>query len=395
MPYNIETNSILPANDLDTVAGRSAWLEIDVGAISNNVRAMQTVVGPDVAVMALVKSNGYGHGLIPAARAMVQGGAAMLGVATVGEGLQLRAAGIPIPILVLGYTPNAAVSAALQNDLTLTIGSLDSARAVSQLALAHGLQANLHLKIDTGMHRLGLLPNEVPHFLQQAANLPALNWQAIYTHFATADELDRPDVEYQLQRFAAVLDQAKSMGWHFPIVHTANSAAALWHPNARFDMVRAGLALYGVTPGPLPLPEGFRPAMAFRTRIVRIVDLPPGSPVSYGGIYTTTGDQRIATIPVGYADGFRRGPAWREVLVRGQRAPVVGRICMDYAMIDVTHIPDVHLGDGVTLLGKQGDAYLGAAEVGSWVETSAYEIVTTVLPLGQRRIVGFQNDYLS
>ncbi len=174
------------------------------------------------------------------------------------------------------------------------------------------------------------------------------------------------------------------MGWRFPILHAANSAAALWHAESRLDLVRAGIALYGVAPGEEPLPAGFRPALAFRTRIVRLADLPSGSPISYGGDYVTVAERRIATLPVGYADGFRRGPPWREVLVRGLRVPVVGRICMDYAMVDVTDVPGAALGDEVTLLGAQGGAAISAAEVARWLGTSAYEVLATILPRGRR-----------
>ncbi len=248
--------------------------------------------------------------------------------------------------------------------------------------------ATLHLKIDTGMHRLGLLPQQIGAFLQAVRDLRGLVWEGIYTHFATADEPERPELQAQLDQFMIAVAHARRMGWRFPITHAANSAAALWHAGSRLDMVRAGIALYGVAPGDAPLPAGFRPALAFRTRIVRLADLPPGSPVSYGGDYVTPAERRIATIPVGYADGFRRGPPWRAVLVRGRRTPVVGRICMDYAMLDVTAVPGAAVGDEVTLLGPQGDAAISAQEVAGWLGTSAYEVLATILPRGRRWAVG-------
>lgn len=387
MPYDIEMSHRMSIEELDAIAGRSAWAEVDELAIAGNTSALQRIVGEHVAVMGLVKANGYGHGIVAAARAMLRGGASHLGVATVGEGLQLRAAGISAPILVLGISQRPAINAALRANLTLSVSAVETVFEVSQAAQALGCQATVHVKVDTGMHRLGLLPEQVVPFLQAVKDLPNLRWEGIYTHFATADELERLEVKLQHQRFLRVLEQVEELGWRFPIRHAANSAAAIWHPETRFDMVRAGIALYGVTPTELPLPGDFRPALSFHTSIVRIVDLPPGSPISYGGDYVTTAHQRIATLPVGYADGFRRGPPWREVLVRGQRVPVVGRICMDYAMVDVTGVAGVALGDEVTLLGTQGDNTIGAAEVASWLHTSAYEVLVTILPQGRRRVV--------
>jgi alanine racemase len=371
---------------------RPAWVEVDVEAIAENTRRLRQIVGPGVAVLGVVKTDGYGHGALPAARAMLCGGAASLGVATVGEGRRLRAAGIAAPILVLGHTPAEQVAEALRADLALSAGAIETARAAACAARGLGRSARLHLKIDTGMHRLGLLPREVGAFLLAAGDLPGLDWQGIYTHFATADDPERPELSAQLDCFIAVVDDAQRAGWRFPVVHTANSAAALWRPESRLDMVRAGIALYGVAPGDGPLPAGFRPALAFRTRVVRLADLPPGSPVSYGGDYVTDGARRIATIPAGYADGLRRSPPWRAALVRGRRAPIVGRICMDYAMLDVTDVPGAAVGDEVTLLGTQGQETITAEEAAGWLRTNAYEVVATILPRGQRVVVSASDD---
>ncbi len=363
---------------------RPAWVEVDVAAIAENTRLLRRIVGPRVAVMGVVKANGYGHGAALAAQAMLRGGASYLGVAAVGEGLRLRDAGIGAPILVLGHTPPEQVVAALGAGLALSVGALTTAAAASRAARELGRPATLHLKIDTGMHRLGLLPHEAGAFLQAARGLPDIEWEGIYTHFATADEPERTETAAQLERFAGVVGHAHRAGWRFPIVHAANSAAALWHPESCLDMVRSGIALYGIAPGDTPLPDGFRSALSFRTRIARVAGLPPGSPVSYGAEYITPTERRIATIPVGYADGFRRSPPWRAVLVRGRWAPVVGRICMDYAMVDVTEIPGAAIGDEVTLLGAQDTGAISAEEVAGWLGASAYEVVTTILPRGPR-----------
>jgi alanine racemase len=367
---------------------RPAWVEVDAEAIVENTRRLRAIVGPGVGVLGVVKADGYGHGAALAASAMLRGGAAGLGVATAGEGRRLRAAGIAAPILVLGHTPAEQVGAALRADLALSVGAFETARAAACAARSLGRPARLHLKIDSGMHRLGLLPREVGAFLLAASELPGLDWQAIYTHFATADEPERPELSAQLDRFIAVVEEARRAGWSFPIVHAANSAAALWRPETRLGLVRAGIALYGVAPGDMPLPVGFRPALAFRTRVARLADLPPGSPVSYGGDYVTAGERRIATIPAGYADGLRRSPPWRAALVRGRRAPIVGRICMDYAMLDVTDVPGVAMGDEVTLLGAQGQERITAEEVAGWLDTSAYEVLAALLPRGLRGAMG-------
>ena len=363
---------------------RPGWVTVDLAAIVENTRLLRQVVGPHTQVLGIVKADGYGHGAALAARAMLRGGACQLGVSSVGEGLRLRAAGIDAPILVLGYTPPEQVANGLRGSLALSVDAIATARMASQVAGALGRPATLHVKIDTGMHRLGLLPHAVDAFLRAARELPNLDWRGIATHFATADEPARPELHTQLARFNQVVEVARRDGWHFPIVHAANSAAALLCPEARFDMVRAGLALYGLPPSAVPLPAGLRPALSFRTRVARLADLPPGSPISYGADYHTRRASRIATIAAGYADGLRRSPPWREVLIHGRRAPIVGRICMDYAMVDVTGIPGVAVGDEVALLGAQADACIGAAEVAGWLGTSVYEVLATLAPRGPR-----------
>jgi alanine racemase len=315
---------------------------------------------------------------------MVAGGAIGLAAATTGEGRRLRDAGIDAPILVLGYTAPEQVVDALHYDLALTVSAPETLHAAAALGQATGQTLKLHLKIDTGMHRLGMLPHEVMPFLEANRGIEGVCWQGISTHLAVADEPWRPETARQLACFENILAAVRSAGYHFPFVHAANSAGAFCHPQSRYDAVRAGIALYGVAfHEEARLPDGFRPALSFHTRIVRVAALPAGSPVSYGAEYVTPGPRRIATIAVGYADGLRRSPAWREVLVCGMRAPIVGRICMDYAMVDVTHISDAAPGETVTLIGSQGDASISAEEVAHWLGTSAYEALTTIAPRGR------------
>jgi alanine racemase len=361
-----------------------SWVEVDSTAIEHNTRLMRRHVGLDVGVIGVVKADGYGHGAVLAAKAMVAGGAIGLAAATTGEGRRLREAGVDSPILVLGYTAPEQVAEALQHDLALTISAPETLHAAAALGQAAGRALKLHLKIDTGMHRLGLLPHEVMPFLEANRAIGGVIWQGIFTHLAVADEPWRPETARQLTCFEDILAAMRLAGYHFPFVHAANSAGALYHPHARYDAVRAGIALYGAAcHDEARLPSGFRPALSFHTRIVRVATLPVGSSVSYGAEYITPGPRRIATIAAGYADGIRRSPAWREALIHGERAPIVGRICMDYAMVDVTHIPEAETGATVTLLGAQGEAVITVEEVAAWLGTSAYEALTTIAPRGR------------
>lgn len=365
-------------------ACRMSWVEVDSTAIEHNTRLMRRHVGLDVGVIGVVKADGYGHGAVLAAKAMVAGGAIGLAAATTGEGRRLREAGVDSPILVLGYTAPEQVAEALQHDLALTISAPETLHAAAALGQAAGRALKLHLKIDTGMHRLGLLPHEVMPFLEANRAIGGVIWQGIFTHLAVADEPWRPETARQLTCFEDILAAMRLAGYHFPFVHAANSAGALYHPHARYDAVRAGIALYGAAcHDEARLPSGFRPALSFHTRIVRVATLPVGSSVSYGAEYITPGPRRIATIAAGYADGIRRSPAWREALIHGERAPIVGRICMDYAMVDVTHIPEAETGATVTLLGAQGEAVITVEEVAAWLGTSAYEALTTIAPRGR------------
>jgi alanine racemase len=360
---------------------RPTWLRVDLEAIASNLSRVRQIVGDDVSVMAVLKADGYGHGAIRIARTAANNGARMLGVACLSEGIVLRRARIDTPILVLGYTPAWQAREAILNDITATVFDLDTAHAFSRAAGELGRVARVHIKVDTGMGRLGLLPPQVLPFLKDAARLPNLMLEGIFTHFSIADVEDKTYTLWQLDRFRAVLKEAGNEGIRFPIVHAANSAALLTVPRARFNMVRLGIALYGLAPSvDTPLPPGFRPALAFETRIAQVKTLPAGSYVSYGNTYRTPSEHKIAVIPVGYADGFRRAPThWGHVLVRAQRAPIVGRVCMDQTMIDVTHIPNVRQGDLVVLIGRQGGEAITVEQVAEQLGTINYEVISEIL----------------
>jgi len=360
---------------------RPTWVEVDLEAIAFNVRRTREIVGPGVELLTVLKADAYGHGAIRVAHTAVNNGAAYCGVASLNEAVRLREAGIETPILILGYTPAWQARQAVRYGVTIALYDLDVARAFSRAACDLRRVARVHLKVDTGMGRLGLLPEQVVPFVEEMRVLPCLDIEGLFTHFSVADDEDLTYTLEQLRRFRDIVDRVRQIGVAIRLVHCANSAALLRLPESRFDMVRLGLAMYGLRPSPaVALPEGFRSALVWKTTIAQVKTLLPGSYVSYGNTYRTRGKEKIAVIPVGYADGFRRSPYhWREVLVKGQRAPIVGRVCMDQSMIDVSRISNVRLGDEVVLIGGQGSDRITAEEVAGWLGTINYEVVSEIL----------------
>jgi len=361
--------------------GRPTWVEIDLEAIGRNVRRVAQIVGPEVDILAVLKADGYGHGALKVARTALNNGATWLGVACLGEALTLRQVGVDAPILNLGFTPAWQAREALLHDVTTTLFSPGVAEALSRAAGQVGRTARVHVKVDTGMGRLGLLPEEVVPFAQSIANLPGLQIEGIFTHMSDADDADLEYTDWQLERFQQVLDELKQWGLLPPRIHAANSATILRVPAGRYNMVRLGIAMYGLAPSPaVALPEGFQPALSFKCQVAQVKELPTGSYLSYGRTFRTERPSRIAVIPVGYADGFRRAPHhWGEVLVRGRRAPIVGRVCMDQTLLDVTDIPGVRQGDEVVLIGRQDDDEITVDEVARRLGTINYEVVSEIL----------------
>jgi alanine racemase len=363
---------------------RPTWLEIDLSAIGNNTRRIKDLVGPAVRVLASLKADGYGHGALKVAHTVLHNGASMLGVATVSEATPLREAGIAAPILVFGYVPLWQMREAVRLDLTVTIYASEAARALARAAQALGKTVRVHVKVDTGMGRLGIRSEQLGEILalvREVRGLPGLELEGIFTHFAKADAEDLTHARLQLARFQNVLQAIEAEGMRPPLVHAANSAATFKLPEARFDMVRPGIALYGLDPSPeVRLPEDFRPALSFKTQVAQVKLIPAGEGISYGCTYITERPTWIAVLPVGYADGFRRAPAtWGSVLIHGQEAPILGRVCMDQSMVDVSHIPGVRAGDEVVLIGRQGQAALTAETVASRLGTINYEVVSEIL----------------
>jgi alanine racemase len=372
------------------------WAEVDLTAISHNVRELRRVTTPSSELMAVVKADGYGHGAIEVAKAALENGAVHLGVARIEEGVHLRQHGISAPILILGYTLPEQYPVLISNDLTQTVYAFDAAETLSATAIRLNKKAKIHIKIDTGMGRLGILPDNsrismlgkhlpgnAHRIIDSIFGLSHLEIEGVYTHFSTADSHDKTFSLLQLNRFLEFLDELKIQGMEFPVRHAANSAAIIDIPETHLDMVRAGISLYGFYPSP----EVDRtridlvPAMTLKTRIVHVKMVPAGFHLSYGMTYQTEHPTVIATVSAGYADGLNRLLSSRgQMLVRGNRAGIVGRVCMDLSLLDVGHIPDVHVGDEAVIFGKQRDEAITVEDVADELNTIHYEVVTSLSP---------------
>ncbi len=345
---------------------------MDPSAIAHNTGLIKQLVGSKTAVMAVVKANGYGHGAVPAARAAIEGGASWLAVSSVAEGLELRKAGIREPILNLGYTPPAALSAAVAAKLALTMYD----RAGLALLKTAATEIPVHVKVDSGMHRLGAAPEEAIRLATEVNKDPHLRLDGFWTHFADADG----DLAFTMQQLQIFLDARAALvraGVAGFISHAANSAAILRLPEARLDMVRAGLILYGVRPvrSWTDLPT-LKPALAWQTIVTNVVSVPAGGTVGYGRRFTARQPARVATIAAGYADGLHWRAAERGcAVVRGMRVPFAGSISMDQAALDVAAVPDVQVGDVVTLIGSDRDVQLTADDLADASGTISYEVL--------------------
>ena len=371
-----------------------AWAEIDLKAIAHNVSELRRIAHPNARLMAVVKANGYGHGAIKVARTALKSGAEILGVARINEGIELREEGFNVPILIFGYTPPDIAVQLVEFDLTQTVYSYSTAKALSEVVAPLGRKVKVHLKMDTGMGRLGMLPpgsksagpntSAVNAFLREVESivrLTGLEMKGIYTHFATADSSEKTYAKHQLEIFTEVLEKLRFAGLEFPVKHTANSAALIDMPEAHLDMVRPGISIYGFYPSAEVNKSRvlLKPAMSLKAKVIHLKKVPAGFKVSYGITYETKKPTTIATVSVGYADGLNRLLSSQgNMLVCGYRAPVVGRVCMDLTMLDVGHISYVNLEDEVVIFGKQGDASINVDEIASTLNTINYEIVSTV-----------------
>lgn len=361
-----------------TTHGRPTVAEVSLGALRNNLREAQRLVGSRVGVMAVVKADGYGHGAVTASRAFLDAGAAMLGTSSVAEAVEIRRAGVTAPIVVLGGVFPGEEADVGAHDLAAGVWSLDTARAI--VASAGGRPARLHVKVDTGMTRLGIDVPDARTFGEALRAVSGVVIDGVYSHFASADAVETAAAQVQIARFGEAIEGLAAAGVRPPHVHLANSAAVLSQPHAHFTLVRPGLMLYGCAPAPHLAPRAaLRPALRFRSGVAQVRRVPAGRAVGYGGTYVTSRPSVIATLPLGYADGLHRLASNRGAfLVRGRRALIAGRVCMDHVMLDVTDVPGVVAGDEAVLVGRQGGAAITADEVAAWTETIAYEVLTSV-----------------
>lgn len=381
-----------------------AWVEVDLGAIRHNYRQLAHLVQP-ARVAAVVKSEAYGHGLLAVARTVLEEGAWGLCVVHVEEGVCLRQHGIECPILVVGPVLDFEMEAGITNRLTLAVFSEEQARALSKAAVGLGRNAKVHIKVDTGLARMSCFSEQAVPFVEHVAQLPGLELEGIYSHFADAEGLDQSYTLLQFSRFRDCVENLEQRGLAFSLRHISGSAAAMLLSEARLEVVRLGIALYGLWPAeetrllmlsrgqdllavvndqlrngqPHNLSELLLPALSYKTVAIQVKSVPAGCKVGYGCTYETQRPTRIAVLPVGYAEGFDRHLSnCGEVLIRGRRARVLGRVCMNLTVVDVTDIPEASAYDEVVLIGRQGAACLSAGEMANKIGTIHYEVVSRI-----------------
>lgn len=357
--------------------GRPTRAEIDLSALRKNMLGLKSLTKTGTKFCAVVKADGYGHGGIQAAKTAESIGVDYLAVAILGEALELRGAGLKLPILVLGYTPEYQYADVVEHGITQTIFNLDQAKALSAASAAAGKPVKAHLKVDTGMGRLGVRPEDAADAAVSMAALPGLELEGVFTHFATADSKDPTYTKRQFAAFCSALEAIAGRGLNIPIRHCANSATTLNYPEMHLDMVRVGVALYGLWPSDeTARPIEITPVMRFKTKIAQLKEVPAGTCISYGCTFIADKPSRIATMPVGYADGLSRSLTGKaEVVIKGKRAPMAGRICMDQCIADVSDIPGLKEGDDVLIF---GGPELLSDEVAAHLGTINYEVVCVV-----------------
>jgi len=367
---------------------RATVAEIDLSAFRHNLTGIRSLLAPKVKIMAVVKADGYGHGAVPCAKAAMEAGADWLGVAILEEGIELRENGITAPLLVMGGIFPNEVADLIHHDLSTSVSTLPLAESLSQQAEKQGKTVGVHLKVDTGMGRLGMHPGDLLPFVEKIHYLNNLRMEGIFTHLSSSDEEDPKFTQLQFSRLVEALTPLKTKGIPLPLIHTANSAAILTVADSHLNMVRPGIILYGALPSPDLKPTidalkahdvQFRPVMRWKSKIIQINKVPKGTPLSYNRQFVTERESLIATLPVGYGDGLNRALSNNmDVLIRGQRAPQVGVICMDLCLIDVTNIEGVQCEDEVVLFGQQGEETITVDEMAEQCGTISYEILCNV-----------------
>lgn len=359
---------------------RPVWLEINLDNLAYNFREIRKIVNEKTMIMSIIKANGYGHGSIELARLYKRIGADRLAVATLTEAIELRRANIEGPLMVLGFTPSYQYNMVVENDVIQCIYTYSDAKVLSECAVEQNRKAKIHIKIDSGMGRIGFLPNEESiKEIMKISKLPNIEIEGIFTHFAKADEVDKTFTRIQYDRFDYVVTKLQELGINIPIKHVSNSAAIIDLPEYNLDMVRPGIILYGYYPSNEVDKSriNLRPAMTLKAKISNIKAVPEKTGISYGHMYSTNEESIIATVPIGYADGYSRSLSGKNsfVYVNGMKAPVVGRICMDQMMIDITKVPGVKIGDEVVLFGFGVDGYPHVDEIADILGTINYDVV--------------------
>ena len=366
--------AIFPSG-VDSLNFDNTYVKIDLDAIEANIDAIRARAGVDV--MAVIKADAYGHGAIQVAR-LLQDKCSFFGVSSVLEAMELRRAGLYNPILILGHTPVSAFPALIQAEIRPTIFHYEDALALSRAAQDADKTAVFHLAVDTGMSRIGFQATEEDaDICAKIATLPGLQAEGLFSHFATADCADLSRARRQAEKFDAFYEMLKARGVQIPIRHMDNSAGLMNFEN-HYEMVRSGIVTYGMYPSDEVDPQrlALRPALQWLSRVTHVKTLEPGREISYGGTFVTTRPTRVATVPVGYADGYRRSLSGKfHVLIRGKQAPILGRVCMDQLMVDVTDIPDVALNDRVVLVGKSGSEQITMEQISAAADSFNYEFV--------------------
>ena len=355
---------------------RAAWAEVDLGAIARNVRALKALTPQGTRFMAVVKADGYGHGALEVARSALSAGADRLGVATLDEAIALRAAGITAPLHILAEVPPEGSALVLEHGIIPTVASREAALALSRAAMLAQREAVCHLKIDTGMNRIGVRAEDAAALASRIGDLPGISIEGAFTHFATADAPGDWEFDRQVTRFTSALETMRTEGVRPPVVHAANSAATIMHPETHHDMVRCGIALYGLPPSKAA--SGMvrlDPAMSIKARVSFVKRIGLGEGVSYGFTWHAGGPTTIATLPLGYADGIHRVLSNKmSVLIGGRRCVQVGRVCMDQIMVEVPQGLDVQVGDEAVIVGRQGSEIISMDDVAELAGTINYEM---------------------
>lgn len=354
--------------------------EIDMVALRHNLGQVRERVGPNRHILAVVKANAYGHGSIPVSAELIDMGVSMLGVAYLEEGIELREAGVKIPILIMAGIMEEEAGEALRYNLTPALFERSTANALEEAARSDGKTAGVHIKVDTGMGRIGVRFEEAVSFVEEISGMKGIRIEGIMTHFSDADLGDRGRAKEQVERFNRIIDGLKSKGLNIPLKHMANSAAIIGYEQALLDMVRPGIMLYGYFPSErVERIIDLRPVLTLKSKVTYLKKVPSGTGISYGSTFVTKRESLIATVPAGYADGYSRYLSnCGKVLIGGKKAPVVGTVCMDMIMVDVTENPTVKLGDEVILIGRQGMEKITAQDIATLTGTIPYEVLCNI-----------------